>query len=174
MKADNVLLGGSNIGGQGSNSRSSNTQESEPLQMTQPLVIGQTGEQCDQEAVIHQSRTRKESSTKVSATTKSSPNVDNGYTKGDAPIGKEKTAPSESQSLLYNGSESPSSDLSQEDQQHVGSAASRTERQQEAKQYVIGATKHLIEMCDLYGDMIDDEITGAVLEAIGGKLPICF
>lgn len=169
MKADNVLLSGSTIGGQGSNTRSSNTREFEPLQTTQPLIVGLIGEQCDREAVMHQSRARTESSIKVLATTKSSPNVDNGYTKSYAPIGKAKTAPSESQSLLYNGSESPSSDLFQRDQQHVRSVTSRIQRQQEAKQYVIEATKHLLKMCETYGDVIDDEITSAVLEAIGGK-----
>lgn len=123
---------------------------------------------------MHQSRTQKESSTKVLVTTKSSPNVDDGYTKSYAPIGKAKTAPLESQSLLCNGSESPSSDFFQRDQQHVRSVTSRIQRQQEAKHYVIEATKHLIEMCDVYGDVIDDEIRGAVLEAIGGKPCICY
>lgn len=167
------MLSGSTIRGQGSNTRSTNTRESEPSEITQPLIQGVTGEQCDREAVMHQSRARTESSTKVSATSKSSPNVDNGYTKSYATISKANTPPSESQRLLYNGSETPSSDLLPRDQQHVRSVTSKTQRQQEAKHYVIEATKHLIEVCDVYGDVIDDEITSAILEAIGGKPRIC-
>ena len=123
---------------------------------------------------MYQSRSGKESSTRELATTQSSRNLDDGYTKSYAAIDEPKITPSESQSFLHNGSDSLSSDLSQEDQHHVRSLTLESQKRQEAKQYVIGALKHLLEVCDAYDDVIDDEIKSEIVEAVGGKSPICY
>ena len=74
----------------------------------------------------------------------------------------------DSQSCLENGSESASSDLSQDGQQHVLGLTSGVQKQQEAKQYLIEATNHLVDMCDAYGE-IDDEAMDGILEALRGE-----
>ena len=74
----------------------------------------------------------------------------------------------DSQSCLENGSQPASSDLSQDGQQHILGLTSGVQKQQEAKQYLIGATNHLVEMCDAYGE-IDDEVMDGILEALRGE-----
>lgn len=81
------------------------------------------------------------------------------------------------QDFLHNGSESASSDFSQDVQQHLGGLTQKKQERQVAKQYVIGATKHLVEMCNTYWNEIDgadkDEVMNEVLEAVRGKSPVC-
>ena len=77
------------------------------------------------------------------------------------------------QSSLYNGSKPAGSDHFRDDQQHFRSLTSRTQKQV-AKQYVIEATKHLVEMCNVHGNEIDDSDVNEILEALGGKFPICY
>ena len=89
---------------------------------------------------------------------------------GPIPINNANTTTQESQRFLYNGSEPTSSDIFQEDQQHALSLTSRIQKQQEAKQYVIEATKHLLEMCNAYDDEIDDEVMSEILKALRGKI----
>ena len=84
------------------------------------------------------------------------------------PFDDTKTMTVDSQSCLENGSESASSDLSQDSQQHVLGLNSGVQKQQEAKQYLIEATNHLVEMCDAYGE-IDDEVMDEILEALRGE-----
>lgn len=81
--------------------------------------------------------------------------------------------PPVSQSCLYNGCKPASSDHFQDDQQHFRSLTSRTQKQ-EVKKYVIEATKHLVEMCNAYGNEIDERDVNEILEALGGKSPICY
>ena len=75
----------------------------------------------------------------------------------------------DSRYFLENGSESASSDLSQDGQQHVFGLTSGVQKQQEAKQYLIEATNHLVEMCDAYADEIDDEVMNEILDALRGE-----
>ena len=75
----------------------------------------------------------------------------------------------DSRYCLENGSESASSDLFQDGQQHVLGLTSGVQKQQEARQYLIEATNHLVEMCDAYTDEIDDEVMNEILEALRGE-----
>ena len=84
------------------------------------------------------------------------------------PLDDTKTTTVDSRFCLESGFESASSDLSQDGQQHVLALTSGIQKQQEAKQYVMEATKHLVEMCDAYGE-IDDEVMDEVLEALRGE-----
>lgn len=122
---------------------------------------------------MHQSRSGKEISNKVRVTPQSSPDFMNGYAKSYASIDKAKAMPPVSQSCLYNGSKPASSDHFHDDQQHLRSLTSRTQKQ-EVKKYVIEATKHLVELCNAYGNEIDDSDANEILEALGGKSPICY
>ena len=122
---------------------------------------------------MHQSRSGKEISNKVRVTPQSSPDFMNGYANSYASIGNSKAMPPVSQSCLYNGSEPASSDHFQDDQRHFRSSTSRTQKQ-EVKQYVVEATKHLVEMCNAYGHEIDDSDANEILEALGGKSRICY
>ena len=74
----------------------------------------------------------------------------------------------ESQSFHENVTEFASSDLSQDGQQHVLGLTSGVQKQQEARQYLIEATNHLVETCDAYSDEIDDEVMDEILEALRG------
>ena len=122
---------------------------------------------------MHQSRSGKEIPNKVRVTPQSSPDFMNVYAKSYASIDNAKAMPPVSQSCLYNGSKPASSDHFQDDQRHFPSLTSRTHKQ-EVKQYVIEATKHLVEMCNAYGHEINDSDANEILEALGGKSPICY
>ena len=85
------------------------------------------------------------------------------------PLDDAKITTAESQSFLENGSESASSDLSHDGQQHVLGLTSGFQKQQEAKQYLIEATNHLVEMCEACGDEVVDEAMNEILEALRGE-----
>lgn len=80
----------------------------------------------------------------------------------------------EEQEFLYNGSESDyfgfSPDGSQ-DQQHLHDLAQKENRSGEAKEYVIGAIRHLVEVCNAYGDDIDEADKVEVIDEIIGVWP---
>ena len=75
--------------------------------------------------------------------------------------------------FLYDGSESASSGISQDDQQDFRGLIEEAQMNQEAKQYFVKATKHLLEMCIAYSDDIDetdnDEVLHMIVEAVGSK-----
>ena len=119
---------------------------------------------------MHQSQSGKEWSKTPGATPQSSYNLTDGQAKSYCITDKGSTTTTESQRFLYDGSESSSSALFQDDQQQVRPLTSRTFEQPEAKQYVIEATNHLVEMCDVYIDGIDDELMNEMIKILAGRL----
>lgn len=160
---------------QSSNSLSaSKTRESELSQfglsqINQPLFLGLTEEQAAQEAARYPLRTEKESSNSVRAIPDklTEVNLESTHSK----------ATTASPGFLYDGSQSSGSALSQIDQQHTRHSI-ELQKRQDAKHYVIDATKHLVEMCNAHGDEIDeadkDEVIDEILNAVGGKAPIFY
>ena len=142
----------------------------------QPLLLNISEEQCAREAVTYQSQNIKDSSKDVMTTPQSSLMIRDGdmdinsYNSHREHFDKSTAAPSESRSSIFNGSESVSSNESQDG---AHSVISNTQERQDAKQYVIEATKHLVEMCNSYGNIIDeedkDEVIDVFLEAIRGR-----
>lgn len=179
LKAGSILPSGSTT--QGSNPPSfSNTRESERPQNIQPLCIGLTEEQCAREVAMYRSQSAKESSKVVRMVPQSSPNLKDGNVKENSRLNggsdQAKATSPKQQDFLHNGSESASSGFSQDVHQHLGGLTQKEQERQVAKQYVIGATKHLVEMCNTYGNEIDevdkDEVMNEVLEAVRGKSPV--
>ncbi len=162
---DSSALSGSDTGG------------SEPSQFIQPLFRGLSEEQCAPELEMYRSRTGEQSSGYVKAAPQSSTQLMDACMKNDGPTDggfhKANTTPPESQNHSFHGSESAGSELSWNNQQHIRALIPKIQKQQEAKQYVIEATKHLVEMCEAYGDEIDDadkdDVIDKILRAIEGK-----
>ena len=161
---------------------------SERSQSKYPVLIGLSEDQSTWKLALSQRQNAEESTEKAKATPLSSRNLIAGDTQNSGlarkGLDKAKADSIEEQKFLYDGSESDCSGLSPDepqDQQHLHDLAQKQNKQQEAKQYVIGAVRHLLEVCNAYGDDIDeadkDEIIGEITEAVGGKMPIrqrCF
>lgn len=137
-------------------------------------------EVCDRQAAVYQPQSAKKRSTNVRGAQFSPSLIDGNIKNNDhinAGINKAKAAPQYPQEFLYDGSESATSESSQDDQQHLYELTQKNEKRQEAKQYMIEAIEHLVEMCNAYGDEIDEadknEIMNEILEAIGGTRLIC-
>ena len=161
---------------------------SERSQFKHRVSIGPTEDRCIRELALYQRQNAKESTKTAKATPLSSRNLIAGHTQNSGLVqnrfDKAKANNIEEQDFLYNGSESDCSGFSQDrsqDQQHLHDLAQTEKKQQEAKQYVIGAIRHLLEVCNAYGDKIDeadkDEVIDEIIEAVGGKMSIrqkCF
>ena len=173
----------------GSNSTSvSDMRGSERSQFKHPGFIGLHEEQSPWKLALFQHQNPEDSTKKAEATPLSSRNVIAGHTQNSdlAHKGFDKANANniEEQDFLYNGSDSDCSDFSPDepqDRQHLHDLAQKENKQQEAKQYVIGAIRHLVEVCNAYGDDIGeadkDEVMDEIIEAVGGKMPIrqrCF
>lgn len=130
---------------------------------------------------MYQSRSARESSTNVRAAPQDSLTLMDEHTKNNGSVSggfdEASAIPLIQPNFLYDGSESAESDVSLDEQQHLHDLNQGEYKRQDAKEYVIGATKHLVEMCNACGDEIDeadkDEVMNEILEAVGGKWPIC-
>ena len=161
---------------------------SEGSQFKHPIFIGLHEDQSTWKLAPYQRQNAEESVKSAKATPPSSRNLIAGHTKnsGLARKGLDKANANsiEEQEFLYNGSESDCSGFSPDelqDQQLLHDSAPKEKKQQEAKQYVIGAIRHLLEVCNAYGDDIDeadkDGVIDEIIEAVGSKMPIrqrCF
>lgn len=164
MKGDSVLPSGSKLGCFNISS-SSHTRASGESAIVQPLSMNK--KQCAEEA--------------RSSASQPPPNpIDGGNMKNnaryDAANGgfvQAKVTPPESPIFLYNGSESATSESSRDYQEEFRGLTEEDQKRQDAKQYVMEATKHMVEMCNAYGDDIDetdmDEVMDMFLKAVGGK-----
>ena len=187
VTANSTHSGGSAAGGS-SSTIVSNMRGSERSQSKYPVLIGLHEDQSTGKPALYQRQNAEESTRKAKATPLSSRNLIAGHTQnsGLARKGSDKAKANsiEEQEFLYNGSESDCSGLSPDEpqyQQHLHDLAHKENKQREAKQYVIGAVRHLLEVCNAYGEDIDeadkDEIIGEITKAVGGKMPIrqrCF
>lgn len=150
--------------------------KSERSAANQRLFTGLSEEQRGQEA-MYQLQGAKEGSADKRTVPQASLSLTDGSMKNSARHGSsigdfgDANATPNQQVFLYDGSDSANSEFSQDDQQH--GLTREEQKRQEAKHYVIEATKHLVEMCNLYGDEIDevdkDEIMDEILEAVGGQ-----
>ena len=163
---DSSALNGSDTGG-----------SEPPCQLTQPLFRGFSKEQCEPELGMYRSRIVEQSSGDVESAPQSSTQLMDACTKNYGPTDggfpTANTTPPESQNHSFHGSESAGPELSRNNQQHVHALIPKVQKQKEARQYVIEATKHLVEMCEAYGDEIDeadkDDVVGKILEAVEGR-----
>ena len=180
VKGGSILPSGSTMGGSNTLS-TSNVRESERPQTIQPLFGRLTEDQRIREPAMYQPQSARESSTDVRAAPQYSLNLMDGHTKNNGSVGKRFdeviALRSIQRNFTYDGSESAVSDVSPNEQQHLRDLNKEEHKRQDAKEYVIGATKHLVEMCNAYGDEIDeadkDEVMNEILEAVGGKRPTC-
>ena len=158
-------------------------QGSERSQFKHPLFIGLSEDQCARKLALYQRQSGEERTKNAKATLLSSRILIAGHTQNSGlahkSFDKANAKNIEEQEFLYNGSESDCSGFSQDepqDQQHLHNLAQKEKKQQEAKQYVIGAIRHLLEVCNAYGDEIDevdkDEVIDEIIEAVGGKMSI--
>ena len=161
---------------------------SEGSQFKHPLFIGLHEDQSTRKLALYQRQNAEESTNNVKVTPPSSRNLIAAHTQNSGlarkGLDKARAINIEEQEFLYNGSESDCSGFSPDelqDQQLLHDSAQKDKKQQEAKQYVIGAIRHLLEVCNAYGDDIDeadkDEIIDEIIEAVGSKMPIrqrCF
>lgn len=178
LKAGSTLPSGSTTGGSNTPG-TSNPRDSKPPEAIQPHLLGLTENQNGREAAMHQSKDAKQESKTMRTAPESSSNLVNGLMKNNGVVsgGFDKasaTPPMQQEDFLYAGSVSTdSSDLCEDDQQQVRGLSEEEHKRQDAKQHVIEATKHLVEMCNTYGDEINeadtDEVMNAILEAVGGK-----
>ena len=187
INANSTHSSGSAIAGSNSTSVSE-LRGSERSQFKHPSLIGLHEDQSTWKPALFQRQNVEESTKKAEATPLSSRNLIAGHTQtsGLARKGLDKAKANniEEQVFLYNGSDSDCSGFSPnepQDQQHLHDLAQEENRQQEAKQYVIGAIRHLLEVCKAYGDDIDeadkDEVIDEIIGAVGGKMSIrqrCF
>ena len=161
---------------------------SERSQFKHRVSIGPTEDRCIRELALYQRQNAKESTKTAKATPLSSRNLIAGHTQNSGLVQKRfdtaKANNMEEQDFLYNGSESDCSGFSQDqpqDQQQIHDLDQRGNKQREAKGYVIGAIRHLLEVCNTHGDDIDeadkDEVIDKIIEAVGGRISIrqkCF
>ena len=188
VKADSTHSGGSPTGGSNSTGVS-NMRGSEGSQFKHPLFIGLHEDQPTWKLALYQRQNTEESTKNAKATPPSSSrNLIAGHTQNSGlarkVLNKANAINIEAQEFLYNGSESDCSGFSPDeaqDQQILHDSAQKEKKQQEAKQYVIGAIRHLLEVCNAYGDDIDeadkDGVIDEIIKAVGSKMPIhqrCF
>lgn len=177
LKAGSTLPSGSTT--ESSNTPgTSHTQDSKPLQAIQSHVSGLTENQNAREAAKYQSKSAKQNTKAVRTAPESSLNLMTGPMKNNDIVsgGFDKVdamSSIEQQDFLYAGSVSADSNPSEDDQQHLPGQNEEERERQEAKQHVIEAIQHLVEMCNAYGEEISeadkDEVINVILEAVGGK-----
>ena len=186
VKANSTHNGGSATGGSNSTGVS-NMRGPEGSQFKHPVFIGLHEEQSTWKLALYQRQNAEENTENAKATSLSSRSLTAEHTQNSGlarkGLDEAKANNIEEQDFLYNGSESDCSGFSpdeSQDQQHLHDLAQKENKQQEAKQYVVGAIRHLLE-CNAYGDDIDeadkDEVIDEITEAVGGKMSIrqrCF
>ena len=160
----------------------------ERSQFKHPVFIGLNEGQSTWKLALYQRQNAEESTKTAEAELLSSRNLIAGHTQNSGlarkGLDKAKANNIEEEAFLYNGSESDCSGFSPDepqDEQHLHESTQKENKQQEAKQYVIGAIRHLLEVCKVYGDDVDeadkDEVIDEITEAVGGKMSIrqsCF
>ena len=182
LKANSANSGGYATGDSNSTSVS-NMRESGQSQFKHPVLLGQDEDQSTWNLALYQCQNAKESTMTAEDTPLSLRNLIAGHTQNSGlarkGFDKAKANNIEEQEFLYNGSESDCSGFSPDelqDQQLLHDLAQKENKQQEAKQYVIGAIRHLLEVCNAYGDDIDeadkDKVIDEITEAVGGKMSI--
>ena len=146
----------------------SNSQESAQSRPKKTSFLGVNEEQCAREVPMYESQNTKESPRDAKARPQFSPLSMDGDAEMSNTLGRgldnAMAAPSDIQSSLFIRSDAESSDLFQDDDQ---------QERQDAKHYVIDATKHLVDMCNSYGNLIDEddasEVIDEILRAVNGE-----
>lgn len=137
-----------------------NASEFNTTQSSQPLFVGRTKEECEREATSYALKGNGQ-------ITLYNESLNGCF------AGTRTTAPTTHVSS-YNGSMSAQSESSEDYEQDSEGSIDESRKSKEAMQYLLGATEHLEEVCDEYGDQVSDEdrnqILDGILKVLGGKL----